>query len=115
MIAAARALRDRYKVALLSNAFPAQSDFIREQYDIDVYDEYDLYVNSAHVGLSKPDPAIYHLTLDKLGVAPEQAIFLDDSLRNVDSARHQGIHTVHFVDPVVSLPELELLLGHPLG
>jgi len=112
VVKAGRALRDRYKVALLSNAFPAQSDFIREQHGIDVYDEYDLYVNSAHVGLSKPDPAIYHLTLEQLGIGPEQAIFLDDSLRNVDSARHQGIHAVHFVDPVVSLPELELLLGH---
>jgi putative hydrolase of the HAD superfamily len=112
VVKAARALRDRYQVALLSNAFPAQSDFIRDQYGIDVYDEYDLYVNSAHVGLSKPDPAIYYLTLEQLGVGPEQAIFLDDSLRNVDSARHQGIHAVHFVDPVVSLPDLELLLGH---
>ena len=46
------------------------------------------------------------------GVEPEQAIFLDDSLRNVDSARHQGIHSVHFIDPAVSLRELELLLGH---
>ena len=114
VVKAARTLRDHYKVALLSNAFPAQSDFIREQHGIDVYDEYDLYINSAHVGLSKPDPAIYHLTLEQLGVGPEQAIFLDDSLRNVDSARHQGIHAVHFVDPVVSLPELELLLGHAI-
>jgi beta-phosphoglucomutase-like phosphatase (HAD superfamily) len=46
-------------------------------------------------------------------VAPQQAVFLDDSLRNVDSARELGIHTIQFVDPVTSLAELEALLGHP--
>ena len=50
VVAGARALRERYQVAVLSNAFPAQSEFIQNQHGIDVYDEYDLYVNSAHVG-----------------------------------------------------------------
>jgi FMN phosphatase YigB (HAD superfamily) len=49
-----------------------------------------------------------------LGVGPQQAVFLDDSLRNVDSARELGIYTIQFVDPVTSLTELEALLGHPI-
>jgi epoxide hydrolase-like predicted phosphatase len=114
MIGAARVLRGRYQVAVLSNAFPTQSEVICEQYGIDVRAEFDVYVNSAEVGVSKPDPGIYRLTLDRLGVAPEQAIFLDDSLRNVDAARQVGIHTIQFVDPDVSLVELERLLGHPI-
>jgi epoxide hydrolase-like predicted phosphatase len=114
VISAARLLRDRYKVAVLSNAFPTQSEVIRDYHGIDVRSEFDVYVNSAEVGLSKPDPGIYHLTLERLGVAPDQAIFLDDSLRNVDSARRVGIHTIQFVDPDTSLVELERLLGHPI-
>jgi putative hydrolase of the HAD superfamily len=114
VIGAARALRGRYQVAVLSNAFPTQSEVIRDYHGIDVRAEFDVYVNSAEVGLSKPDPNIYHLTLERLGVAPEQAIFLDDSLRNVDSARQVGIHTIHFVDPDISLGGLERLLGHPI-
>ena len=113
--AAARALRSRYKIALLTNTLPGQDKLIRERFGLDVYSEFDVYVNSAYVGLRKPDPAIFHLTLDQLGVAPQQAIFLDDSLRNVDSARELGIHIIQFLDPVTSLAELEALLGHPIG
>jgi len=113
-VAAARALRGRYKVALLTNAWSGQDDLIREQFGLDVHTEFDVYVNSAYVGLRKPDPVIFHLTLDQLDVAPQQAILLDDLLRNVDSARALGIHTVQFVDPVTSLAELEALLGHSI-
>jgi epoxide hydrolase-like predicted phosphatase len=112
--AAVRFLRDRYKVALLTNASPGQDDRIREQFGLDVYAEFDVYVNSAYVGLRKPDPAIFRLTLDQLGVTPQQAVFLDDELRNVDSARELGIHTIQFVTPGTSLAELEALLGHPV-
>jgi putative hydrolase of the HAD superfamily len=111
----ARALRGRYKIALLTNTLPGQDDLIRERCGLDVYSEFDVYVNSAYVGLRKPDPAIFHLTLDQLGVVPQQAVFVDDSLRNVDSARELGIHTIQFVDPITSLAELEALLGHPIG
>ena len=113
--AVARALRGRYKVALLTNTLPGQDKLIRERFGLDVYSEFDVYVNSAYVGLRKPDPAIFHLTLDHLALAPQQAIFLDDNLRNVDSARQLGIHTIQFVDPATSLAELEALLGHPIG
>ncbi len=114
VVAAARALRGRYKVGLLTNASPGQDDRIREQFGLDVHSEFDVYVNSAYVGLRKPDPAIFHLTLNQLDVAPQQAIFLDDGLRNVDSAHELGIHTVQFMDPAASLAELEALLGHPV-
>jgi len=106
-----RVLRGRCKVALLTNAFPEQDDWIREQFEFDVHTEFDVYVNSACVGLRKPDPAIFYLTLERLDVAPHQAILVDDSLRNVDAARELGIHTVQFVDPPTSLAELEALLG----
>lgn len=112
--AAARALRDHYKVALLSNAWAGQGDAVRERFGVDVETDFDVYVNSAHVGLRKPDPAIYHLALERLGVEPEQAVFLDDRLHNVDSAREVGINAIQFVDPDTSLARLEALLGHPI-
>jgi HAD superfamily hydrolase (TIGR01509 family) len=114
VVDAARELCGRYKVGLLSNAFPTQREVIREHHDIDVDAAFDVYVNSAAVGLSKPNPEIFHLTLERLDVVPERAIFLDDSLRNVDSARHVGLHAIQFVNPEVSLAALEDLLGHPI-
>lgn len=112
--AVARALRGRYKTALLSNAAADQDDWVREKFGVDVNAEFDVYVNSAHVGLRKPDPAIFRLTLDRLDVAPQQAILLDDRLHNVDAARELGIHAIQFVDPATSLAQLEALLGHPM-
>ncbi len=112
---AVRALRQRYGVGLLSNAFPGHDSVVRERYGFDVYAEFDIYINSAYVGLRKPDPAIFHLALEKLGVAPHQVVLVDDRLPNVDSARELGIHVLQFVDPATSLPGLEMLLGHPIG
>jgi epoxide hydrolase-like predicted phosphatase len=113
--AAARALRGRYKTALLTNNFPDAEQVIRDNLGFDVQAEFDVCINSAQVGLRKPDPAIFYLTLDQLGVEPQQTIFVDDILRNVDSARELGIHTLQFVDPATSLRELEMLLGHTIG
>lgn len=109
--AAVRALQSRYQLALLTNASAGQADRAREQHGFDIHAEFDVYVNSAHVGLRKPDPAIFELTLERLGVEPQQAIFVDDMVYNVDAARELGIHTVQFVDPEMSLAELEVLLG----
>ncbi|HET89404.1 MAG TPA: HAD family phosphatase [Chloroflexi bacterium] len=109
-----RSLRNHhgYQVALLSNAFPGQDEVVLEQYGLDLYAEFDVYVNSADVGLVKPDPDIFYLTLEQLDVAPQRAIFLDDMLRNVDAARELGLHAIQFVTPETSLVELEALLGH---
>jgi HAD superfamily hydrolase (TIGR01509 family) len=109
-----RALRGRYKVGLLTNAFPGHAEWVRSQYGLDVYAEFDVYVNSAEVGLRKPDPAIFELVLDRLGCRPEQAVCVDDGLRNVDAARAVGMHAIQYVGPVSSLRELEALLGHSL-
>jgi len=114
MVAAVRALHGRYRLALLTNAYAEQDEWLRKMFDVDVYKDFDVYVNSARVGMRKPDPAIYELTLSELAVEAHQAIFLDDSLRNVDVARELGIHTVHVVDPALSLAELEALIGHSI-
>ena len=111
---AVRALRERYQVALLSNAGPDQVEWARGRYGFDIDAEFDVYVNSAHVEMRKPNADIFRLALERLGVEPQHAVFLDDMVYNVDAAREIGIHTVQFVDPEMSLPELETLLGHAI-
>jgi putative hydrolase of the HAD superfamily len=110
VVTAVRALRGRYKVALLTNAWPGADEVIREKHGLDVHAEFDVYINSADVGLAKPDPAIFRLMLERLGVAPQEAVFLDDSLRNVEAARALGIRAIHVADPAAALAELEALL-----
>ncbi|MGS2613490.1 HAD-IA family hydrolase [Micromonospora sp. LZ34] len=53
-----------------------------------------MLVYSHEVGLSKPDPHIYLLACDRLGVPPEHALFLDDFPPAVDGARAVGMHAV---------------------
>jgi putative hydrolase of the HAD superfamily len=115
ILAAVRALRSRYDIGLLTNAWPGADDVLREKCGVDVHAEFDVFINSAEVGLRKPDPAIYELALEQLDVAPAQTIFVDDLIRNVDSARGMGIHAVQFVDASTTLAELEALLGHAIG
>jgi putative hydrolase of the HAD superfamily len=114
VVAAVRALRGRYRVALLTNAFPGADEMFREKHGYGVHDEFDVYVNSADVGLRKPDPAIYRLVLERLGVGPRQAAFLDDSPINVEAAGKLGIHAIHFAGPAMALGELEALIGHAI-
>lgn len=71
-------------------------------------------IESARVGLRKPDPCIYTRMTDALGVAPAQAVFLDDLGINLKPARALGMHTIKVDDPDVALAELEALVGFPL-
>lgn len=56
---------------------------------------FDAVIDSHEVGMRKPNPEIYHLTLDALGVVPQRAAFLDDLVANVEAARQLGIHGIH--------------------
>lgn len=51
---------------------------------------------SARVGLMKPDPAIFHLTVERLGIAGASPVFIDDALKNIDAARALGWRPVRF-------------------
>lgn len=67
---------------------------------------FDGAVVSAHERLIKPDPAIYHVLLDRYELAAEDCIFVDDSLRNVEAARSVGMRAVHFAEPTDLRAEL---------
>ena len=71
---------------------------------------FDVFVESAVVGLRKPDLRIYALVCDKLGVVPARVAFLDDIGRNLKPARELGMVTIKVDDPDQALRELGALL-----
>jgi len=73
--------------------------------------EFDVFVESAAVGLRKPDPRIYELVCRELDVAPARAVFLDDIGRNLKPARALGMTTIKVDDPAQALRELGTLIG----
>jgi epoxide hydrolase-like predicted phosphatase len=103
-----RSLRSRYRTALLSNAWDDLRGYLTDHWRI--ADAFDELVISAEVGVTKPEPRIYRLALERLGVAPGEAVFVDDFKENVDAARALGIHTIHFRDRQQALAELEGML-----
>lgn len=80
----------------------------------ELFASFDLVVESAVEGLRKPDPRIYQLTCERLGVPSGEAVFLDDLGANLKPARALGMTTIKVEDPVVALEELATVLGFPL-
>jgi putative hydrolase of the HAD superfamily len=72
---------------------------------------FEVVVDSAFVGMRKPDPAIYELTLERLGVAAEESVFVDDLETNCDSARSLGMSVVRFERAEQAIPELRSALA----
>jgi HAD superfamily hydrolase (TIGR01509 family) len=70
----------------------------------------DVIVYSHEVGLAKPDPAVYALTTERLGVRPGEVAFLDDNAANVDAARAHGWHALVHEDTERSIAWLRGLL-----
>ena len=89
-----RALRKQgYKLALVTNNVREGSAAWRSLVPVD--ELFDVVVDSAHVGVRKPDPRIFRLALERLGnVAPEQAVFLDDFQGNVAAAERLGMRGI---------------------
>jgi putative hydrolase of the HAD superfamily len=72
---------------------------------------FDVFVESAVLGIRKPDPRIYAHVLEALELRAAEAVFLDDIGRNLKPAREMGMHTIKVDDPDAALAELEDLLG----
>lgn len=74
---------------------------------------FEVVVDSAWVGMRKPDPAIYRLTVERLGngLLAEECIFIDDTEANCESARSLGMRAVHFVDTEQAMAEVEAALS----
>lgn len=108
LLAYLRSLRKKCKVGLISNAWSGLRPWIISRKFEDVFDA---MIISAEVGMAKPDPRIYQLALEKLGVAASESVFVDDFSENVEGARAVGMHAIHFTRPEKALQELKQLLA----
>ncbi|MGE5223428.1 MAG: HAD family hydrolase [Omnitrophica WOR_2 bacterium] len=103
-----RSLRPRYKTALLSNAWDDVREKVIDRWNL--LPLFDVVIISAEVRLAKPDPRIYELAVDRLGVKPEEAVFIDDFIDNVKAARDAGLYAIQFINNAQTTGELRSLL-----
>ena len=81
----------------------------------DANELFDVMVISGEVGLNKPGPEIFQLAADRLGVAPEECVFVDDLRENCEGAEAVGMTAIVHRGAEGTLPELERLLGVDLS
>ena len=117
MVEALRRCHDRLKTALLTNNFvlpDAPGPARPEGPMAELADLFDVVIESSNAGLRQPDTAIYELVCHELGVAPREAVFLDDLGVNLKPARAMGMTTIKVDQPDEALAELEQVVGFPL-
>ncbi len=93
-VALVRALRPRYRTAILSNTDSSFRGFLEGT--LGIGDLFDTVVASAEEGMAKPEPAIYRLAAERLRVPVEACVFVDDSETNVRAAIEVGMRGVAF-------------------
>lgn len=108
-----RVLRPFYRIGILSNSDASLRERLRD--GVGISDLFDVLVCSAEVGMAKPEPPIYRLAAERLGLPPEACVFVDDHEPNVVAAQAIGMRGVFFrVDRGHDLKaELEALGVHP--
>ena len=111
MFAYFRRLRDErgLRLGILTNNVREWEARWRAKLPID--EVFEDVVDSAFVGMRKPEPEIYELALTRLGVGAETCAFVDDTAVNVDAARALGLHAVHFRETAQAIAEIDALLG----
>ena len=88
-----RRLRGRYKLAVLSNSPPGLGQWLD---DWGMLGLFDVLFCSGDEGVVKPESAAFNITLERLGVEPNEAVFIDDTLEHVEAARKLGLHGILF-------------------
>ena len=100
-----RALRPKYKTAIISNSFVGAREKEVEHYQFDTICDFIIY--SHEVGLRKPDPKIFTLVCEMLGLQPNEIIFVDDHADVYASAIDMGMHCFEFKDNAQIIAEIE--------
>ncbi len=81
-----------YRTGLLTNSFVEFRPILEQRVDFSIFD---IVVDSSEVGCRKPEPRIYDLTTEMVGVPAEQILYLDDFAANIDGAEKAGWQTIH--------------------
>jgi len=114
MIEALRRVKAHCKTGCITNNLPANSigsHSGRSLYVAEVMVLFDHVIESAKIGLRKPDPQIYRMMIDALGVDPKACVYLDDLGINLKPAREMGMTTIKVVDAAQAIAELEAATG----
>lgn len=80
--------------AILSNMGDSVLENMKQKFDW--LSEFDVLVWSFQLHMAKPDPAIYLHTLEQLGTRPEETLFIDDKMVNIEAARKLGLPSIQF-------------------
>ncbi len=102
-----RSLRGTHTTGLISNAWSDLRDYLVREKMVDAFDH---IIISAEVGVAKPDPRIFRAALEKAGVSPDEAVFVDDFYVNIEGCEKVGIKGIHFKDADSALEQLKQLL-----
>lgn len=120
VVAALKACKARVKVGCITNNVPAgQGAGMARSADkaaqvAEVMALFDHVIESSKLGIRKPDPRIYELACETLGVNPANCVYLDDLGINLKPAKALGMTTIKVGDPVQALIELEAAVGFPV-
>ena len=114
MVEALRRIKQKFKTGCITNNLPANaigSRTGRSLYVAEVMVLFDHVIESAKIGLRKPDPRIYRMMVDKLGVDPKHCVYLDDLGVNLKPARDMGMTTIKVLNAPQAIAELEAATG----
>lgn len=114
MVEALRRISERFRTGLITNNVPANRADTKDGralYVREVMELFDCVIESSKVGLRKPDPRIYAMMCEALGVKPQACVYLDDLGVNLKPARAMGMTTIKVVDPADALAALEGATG----
>ena len=115
MVEALRRCSDRLRTGMLTNNItPIDSQPFSDAV-LEVVGLFDEVIQSSVEGCRKPEPRIYEIACERLGVEPVACVFLDDLGINLKPARAMGMTTIKVVDPAEAIGELEAVVGFPLG
>ncbi|MGY0570368.1 HAD-IA family hydrolase [Bradyrhizobium sp. RDM12] len=118
MVEALKRIKAQFKTGCITNNLPANaigSMTGRSLYVADVMVLFDHVIESAKIGLRKPDARIYQLMVETLKVDPEECVYLDDLGVNLKPAREMGMTTIKVTNGAQAIAELEAATGLKLG
>lgn len=98
-----RSLKPNYKTGTISDAWLDARQNVKLYVNSKIFE---VIVFSAEEGVMKPDPEIYQRTLARLGVHPQETIFVDDRLPNVGGAGQIGMQAIHHIETQRTLEEI---------
>lgn len=110
LLAFYQALRPKYKVGVISNAWNGLRQYMEREKFADVFDS---IVISAEVGVAKPAEKIYRIALEKFGVKANEAVFVDDFIENIEACEKLGMKGIHFTDADSAIKQLKKILALP--